>query len=116
MSPTIVLKDGHPVLAVGSPSGPRIITCVAHTILNYLEYKMPLAESVAALRYHQQWYPDELQVEPPSFPAATARALEGMGYKIHVKDLGCRVEAVARENGQLHGVADPRADGMAVGN
>ena len=116
MAPTIIVKDDIPILALGSPSGPRIITCVAHTILNYLEYKMPLFESVGVLRYHHQWLPDELVVEPPSFPPAAAEALQKMGYKIVVKEVPCRVEAVAREDGRLHGVADPRADGLAVGD
>ena len=55
MSPTIVVKNGLPIMAVGAPGGTRIISCVAQTILNYLEYKMPLYQSVTAIRYHHQW-------------------------------------------------------------
>src|SRR6202008_967833 len=58
MSPTIVLKDREPVLALGAPGGTRIINCVTQTIVNYLEFGLPLYEAVAAVRIHQQWKPE----------------------------------------------------------
>ena len=115
MSPTIVLRDGRPVLALGSPSGSEIITCVALTVLNYIGYKAPLYESVAALRYHHQWLPDTLLVEAPGFPAAVGGELQRMGYHVERAPIGCKVEVVAFERGRLHGVADPRGEGMAIG-
>jgi gamma-glutamyltranspeptidase / glutathione hydrolase len=114
MSPTIVLKNGTPVLALGSPNGTKIISCLTLTLLNYLEYGLPLYDSIATLRYHHQWKPDELLVENPSFEKSTARALEKMGHHIVVKDIGCRVQAVSREGELLHAVADPRYEGLAV--
>lgn len=71
MSPTIVMKKNQPVLALGSPSGTRILTCVASVILNYLEFKMPLYQAVATIRYHHQWTPDVLRVDEPGFPEST---------------------------------------------
>src|SRR5690606_29042358 len=65
MSPTIVTKENAPYMALGSPSGTRIITCVAQTILNAVEYEMPLYEAVASTRIHQQWKPDQLKIEAP---------------------------------------------------
>jgi gamma-glutamyltranspeptidase / glutathione hydrolase len=115
MSPTIVLKDGKPVLALGSPSGSQIITCVALTALNYLTYKMPLYESVTALRYHHQWTPDQLIVEAPGFSPELTEQLRGMGYDVVNSDIGCKIQAVAFEDGKLHGVSDPRGEGLAVG-
>lgn len=115
MSPTIIFKDKSPVLALGTPSGTRILTCVAGTILNYLEYKLPLYESVASLRFHHQWAPDEIRVEEPGFSSATTSRLKSMGYKINVKNLGCRVQAIALENGIMRGVSDPRGEGSALG-
>ena len=114
MSPTIVLKDGQPVLAVGAPGGTRIITCVANTILNYLEYKLPLYDSVAALRIHQQWKPDELQLET-GFDPDLIKALESKGWKINSTRSGCAVMAVAREGNKLIGVSEPRDFGQALG-
>lgn len=115
MSPTIVLKDMRPVLAVGTPSGTRILTCVAQTLMNYLEHKEPLLNSVAAVRYHQQWYPDELRVGEFGLKKAEEDKLRAMGYKINHKNLGCRVQAISYENGKLIGVSDPRGQGMADG-
>ena len=115
MSPTLVLRNGEPILALGSPSGSQIITCVTLSLLNYLRYRMPLWESIAALRYHHQWTPDKLLVEAPGFPAETTRALRAMGHDVVVGGIGCKVEAIAYEDGRLHGVADPRGEGLAAG-
>jgi len=115
MSPTLVLREGEPVLALGSPAGSRIISCVMLTALDYLEYELPLYDAVAALRYHHQWLPDELEVEPPGFPAATTQRLQSMGYRVAQRGIGCKVQAVAFEEGRLHGVSDPRGEGLAVG-
>lgn len=115
MSPTIVMKDGIPILAVGAPGGTRIINCVAQTILNYLEYGLPLYESLASVRFHHQWRPDELTIEPPGIGAKNRQALEKMGYKIKDAKVGCAVMAVAREGSTLRGVSDPRDFGQALG-
>lgn len=115
MSPTIVFQYGKPILALGTPSGTRIITCVTNTILNYLTYKLPLYDAVAALRYHHQWAPDEIRVDEPGFPNDLAEALRNRGFRINKKNLGCRVNAIAREGVELHGVADPRGEGLAAG-
>ena len=115
MSPTIVLKDGSPVLALGAPGGTRIITCVAQTILNYLEFKFPLYESVSAVRFHHQWQPDHLEIEDPGPGEETLQRLKEMGYKIKKGAIHCNVNAVAKEGQQLHGVADPRDVGAALG-
>lgn len=115
MSPTIVFRDGKPVLALGTPSGTRIINCVTQTILNYFEHKLPLYESVASVRYHHQWAPDEIRVDPPGFSPTLTQKLRAMGHSVRVASLGCQVNAIAREGSQLHGVADPRGEGMSLG-
>lgn len=115
MSPTIVLKDGKPVLAVGAPGGTRIINCVAQTILNYLEYRMPLYDSVASLRVHHQWKPDELLIEGDR-PLAAESVLRTIGYDVKRGTVGCAVMAVAREGDVLRGVSEPRDHGMALGD
>ncbi len=115
MSPTIILKDGKPVLALGSPSGSQIITCVALTALNYLTYKMPLYDAVTALRYHHQWTPDQLIVEAPGFSSGLSAQLRSLGYDVVNSEIGCKIQAVAFEGAKLHGVSDPRGEGLAVG-
>ena len=117
MAPTIVLDQGKPILALGAPGGTRIITCVAQTILNYLEFGLPLYESVAAVRIHEQWKPDELYIEPPGIAPGAMSSLSQMGHTVRVtpSEVSCRVMAVSREGDQLHGVSDPRDAGSAAG-
>lgn len=117
MSPTIVFdKEGKPLLALGTPSGTRILTCVMQTMLNVLEYEMPLWDAVAATRYHHQWMPEEIRIGPPGFDPKTEAKLKSMGYKLTRKSLGCKIQAIKVEKGGvLHGVSDPREEGMSFG-
>jgi len=82
MTPTIVLKDGKPLLVVGAPGGARIITTVLEVIVNVIDHGMTLQQAVDAPRIHHQWFPDTLAGEPFALSADTAKALTGMGYKV----------------------------------
>jgi len=82
MTPTIVLKDGKPVLVVGTPGGSRIITTVLEIIVNVIDHGMTLQEAVDAPRIHHQWLPDTLAGEPFAFSADTAKSLTHMGYHV----------------------------------
>jgi gamma-glutamyltranspeptidase/glutathione hydrolase len=114
MSPTIVFDtQGQPVMTVGAPGGTKIISCVLHTLLNYFEYDMPLYEAVNQMRYHHQWYPDEIRVEAPSFEGNTLTELENLGYTVNEKSLGCKVQAVTKEKNMLHAVSDTRGEGRS---
>ena len=117
MSPTIVLNRNSkdPLLAVGTPSGTRILTCVMQTILNFLEYDLDLFDSVASLRYHHQWRPDYIRVEEGGFHRTTKKQLEMLGHKVVKKNLGCRIQAIKKEGDQLVGVSDPRGEGSSKG-
>ena len=116
MSPTLVLENGRPIMAIGSPSGTKIITCVAQVLLNRLVYGMSLEKAMAYPRYHHQWSPDVLRVEEPFFPGPTLSKLSRMGYTLEKKALGCRVQAVElSETGELTAVADLRGLGKAIG-
>lgn len=114
MSPTIVFKNKRPVMGLGTPSGTRIITCVAQTILNYFTFKESLYNSVSSLRYHHQWYPDYIMVEEPGFKKSVQKNLEELGHHIELKDLGCKIQVVAKENDFLHGVSDSRGEGLSL--
>jgi gamma-glutamyltranspeptidase/glutathione hydrolase len=126
MSPTIVLKKGVPILALGAPGGTRIITAVAQTILNHLEYKKDLYHSIAAARIHQQWSPDVLSIEKNSnshprdeISPQTISILEKMGWVIKRESAQSNVMAVSRESANnssvLIGVSDPRDSGTSAG-
>ena len=79
MSPTIVLKDGKPVLVTGSPGGSRIISAVLQVVVDVLDYKMDVAAAVAAPRVHHQWMPDQVRVER-GFPEEVLNELRAKGH------------------------------------
>lgn len=115
MSPTIVTKDGKPWLTLGTPSGTRIITCVAQTLLNRLRYDLPLWDSVALTRYHHQWKPEVLRIEEPYLPELIEDQLQALGHKITHESLGCRIQAIEKTTDELIGVSDPREEGLSIG-
>ncbi len=82
MTPTIVLKDGTPVLVLGAPGGSRIITTVLEIIVNVIDHGMTLQAAVDAPRIHHQWLPDTLAAEPFALSADTVSALTRMGYRV----------------------------------
>ncbi|MGE0634621.1 MAG: gamma-glutamyltransferase, partial [Pseudobdellovibrionaceae bacterium] len=115
MSPTILVKNQKPVLAVGAPGGTRIISCVAQTIFNVIEFGLPLDQAISSVRLHQQWRPDRLLIEPPGPNPQVLEELKAMGHNIELKPVGCKVMAVQNENGALKAVSDPRDIGAAWG-
>lgn len=114
MSPTILVKDGQAQMSVGAPGGTRIISCVAQTILNYVEFQLPLYDAVTMIRYHQQWQPDVLFIDPPGPRPEVLRRLKDLGYQVKLDPVPCNVMAVTREGNRLHGVADPRDIGTSA--
>ncbi|MDE2275568.1 MAG: gamma-glutamyltransferase [Burkholderiales bacterium] len=81
MTPTIVTRDGKPVMVLGTPGGSRIITAVLLTIVNAIDYGMNAQEAVDAPRFHQQWLPATTSLEPYALSPDTQRILEGMGHR-----------------------------------
>lgn len=118
MTPTIVEKDGKLLMLLGSPGGSTIITSVLQTILNVSEFGMTMQQAVDAPRFHHQWLPDDIMVEPGKFDKKTLERLISKGYKINEKFapvLG-KVDAILiQPDGKLQGGADFRGDDKAVG-
>jgi gamma-glutamyltranspeptidase / glutathione hydrolase len=116
MTPTIVLKDGKPVLVTGAPGGSRIITTVLQVVVNALDGRKPIGDAVAALRLHHQWYPDEVVVEP-GFPTDKVEALTALGHTVRQGPLFGSAHSIATTPQGLAGAADLRAPGaFAAGN
>jgi len=116
MAPTIVTRDGKPVLVLGSPGGARIITITLETILNLVDYGMELQEAVDAPRFHHQWLPDEVFVETRGLSPDTKANLESMGYKVTEQGQWGAVAAIAvgqpkPEQGTNAAVADMALSG-----
>ena len=110
MSPTIVLKDGKPVLVTGSPGGSRIISTVLQVIVNVLDYDMDVAAAVAAPRLHHQWVPDEVRIEH-GFAEETLAALKAKGHRL-VEPFGySSANSIAVTANGLLGAPDPRTRG-----
>jgi gamma-glutamyltranspeptidase / glutathione hydrolase len=118
MTPTIIEKEGKLKMVVGTPGGSTIITSVLQNILNVVDYNMGMQESVNQPRFHHQWLPDVIRMEPNGFDAETKSKLETLGYTILERNsliIG-RVDAIlVLPNGQLEAGADKRGDDTAVG-
>jgi gamma-glutamyltranspeptidase / glutathione hydrolase len=115
MSPTIVLKDGKPILAVGGAGGPTIISQTLLTIIRTIDFGMDPKAALAAPRFHHQWRPDELRVED-SLPAAVVVELEKRGHKLaRVGTIGVSQAVGITATGGFDGASDPRVNGLAEG-
>jgi gamma-glutamyltranspeptidase / glutathione hydrolase len=115
MTPTIVLKDGKPVLVTGSPGGSQITTAVLQVISNVLDLKLPVADAVAAPRIHDQWSPDEVLVERALSPDLI-HALEALGHKVEEQPPRTSANSIAVTPAGPVGAADQRTRGaLAAG-
>jgi gamma-glutamyltranspeptidase/glutathione hydrolase len=126
MSPTIVSRDGKPVMVIGTPGGSRIITVVVHCILNVIDYGMNIQEAIDAPRFHQQWLPEATNVELFAISPDTRRILVDMGHKLgdpqppgHVTGILVGAPSLAgkpRGSDRFYGANDPRrGTGLAQG-
>ena len=115
MSPTVVLKDGRPFMALGTPGGMRIFPSVLQAIVNVIDFGMTLQEAVEAPRVWTQG--QALEVEP-GIAEATRQGLRGMGHELQVVARvagGMNGVLFDHHRGLIHGAACWRADGTPVG-
>ena len=114
MTPTIIEKKGDISMILGTPGGSTIITSVLQTILNVYEFQMNIQEAVNAPRFHHQWLPDEIRLEPEKFDHLIPNLLN-KGYFIKPeKELIGRVDALYIDSkGLIQAGADPRGDDFA---
>jgi gamma-glutamyltranspeptidase/glutathione hydrolase len=117
MTPTILVKDGKAVMVTGSPGGPRIISTTLLTVLNVVDFEMDVMEAVSAPRFHHQWVPDRLLLEP-GIPRDVTEALRARGHNVEVSERewsSAQAIVVDPETGLHGGGSDPRSDGLALG-
>jgi gamma-glutamyltranspeptidase/glutathione hydrolase len=115
MSPTIVLREGKPLLTLGAAGGPKIISQTLLTLVRHIDLGHSLEQSVALARFHHQWSPDRLQVEA-AIEDRYGDALRRLGHHLEVSQRMAVVQAVAVDSadGSLTAVHDPRAAGKSA--
>ncbi|MGB7189423.1 MAG: gamma-glutamyltransferase [Acidobacteriaceae bacterium] len=117
MTPTIVLENGKVRFVLGSPGGSRIITTVANIFLSAADEGLNLQQAVDAPRFHTQYLPDVVYLEP-GFPDSTMNRLRAMGYTLQVEGKWSDGECIAVDptTGELLGGHDNRHNfGKAAG-
>ena len=113
MSPTIVMQDGAPSLAIGSPGGSRIIGYVAQAIINHVDFGMNIQEALGAPHAVNRFGTFDLEEGTPMAEAESA--LQDAGFETEIRDLTSGLHAIEITEGGLRGGADPRREGVAVG-
>lgn len=115
MTPTLVLRDGQPVLLLGASGGPRIITAVLNVLLRVLDGGASLADAMTAPRVHHQWAPNAVYFDDPP-PQAWVAGLEARGHEVSQKPKVGVVQAILVKPGKLVGGSDPRKGGQPAGD
>lgn len=113
MSPTIVFRNGRPMLALGAAGGPTIISQTVVNLVNIIDYGMPIEQAVASPRIHQQWKPGELTLE--KLPLEVIAGLLGRGHEIKVVENAGASQLVSQGADGFSAVHDPRTEGKAAG-
>ena len=116
MSPTIVLKDGQPMLTVGAAGGPKIFTSVVLGISRIVDLEMSPREAIEEPRFHHQWSPDRLYLERTNEPELLNR-MKQLGHTVYSTSSAGISQMIYRdpESGRFMGVSDPRTAGKASG-
>ncbi len=116
MTPAILAKDGELFMVVGTPGGSTIITSVFQTILNVVDFNQSMQTAVNSKKFHHQWLPDQVDIEPKALDSLTIEKLKAKGYKIVPRGAIGRVDAILKTKwGYYQGGADPRGDDKAIG-
>jgi len=113
MSPTIVMKAGNPYMVVGSPGGSRIIGYTAQAIIAHLDWGMNVQEALNMPHAVNRFGTYDLEEGTGS--EALQNELEAIGYEVNIRALTSGLHAIVIEDGQLMGGADPRREGIALG-
>lgn len=112
MAPTILMRDGKPVLVIGSPGGSRIIGYVAQAIIAWADWGMNIQQAIAMPHGLNRF--GTFDLENGTSLAEQAEALTALGFEVSLRDLNSGLHAIEIGEG-LKGAADPRREGIALG-
>jgi gamma-glutamyltranspeptidase / glutathione hydrolase len=114
MSPTILTKDGKVALVIGTPGGSRIFTSIFQVVSNVYDFKMPLPDAVAAMRFHHQLLPPNTIFWEPYKPieGELAKQLQDMGYVLQKQGFNGDIQAIEINGDTPEPAADPRGRGV----
>ena len=116
MSPTIVLKDGEPLMTVGAAGGPTIITQSLLAVSNVIDLGDDMGTALARPRFHHQWSPDTLTIEK-TFSPSVLEELTRLGHPLKtIAPIGACNGVMRLPDGTFLGVSEPRATGEAAGD
>jgi gamma-glutamyltranspeptidase/glutathione hydrolase len=116
MTPLVVTNDGRAVMALGSPMGTMIISAVLHTLLNTIDFGFDAQRAVMAPRFHHQWQPDTLFLEP-EFPLDVRERLQTLGHALGERSMIGAAQLALYDVTACYfwGGADGRRDSAAAG-
>ncbi len=116
MSPTLVFKGTHPILALGAAGGPKIISTVLTELVLMLDLGLTPEQAVSSPRIHHQWSPDTLVVED-TLPQSLQSDLARRGHRVDVQKAISTSQIIGRTKDRkgFQGGADPRVGGSALG-
>ncbi|MEK7774705.1 MAG: gamma-glutamyltransferase, partial [Candidatus Zixiibacteriota bacterium] len=116
MAPTIVTNRGLPLLCLGAPGGPKIISTVTQAIINFSRFHMPLSHVAAAPRFHHQWIPDKIVLERGGFDINTIQGLISKGHTVEEIEPFSNLQMIHFDaSGQMAAMSDPRSAGQGAG-
>ncbi|MBW9087929.1 gamma-glutamyltransferase [Rhizobium wenxiniae] len=113
MAPTIVMKDGKPLLAIGSPGGSQIIGYVAQALIAYIDWGMPVEQIVAQPHLINRF--GTYDIEAGTTAEKFAEPLKALGYEVKPGQMTSGLHAIEITGNGLVGSADPRREGVALG-
>jgi len=114
MAPTIVMKDGKPVIAIGSPGGSNIIPYVAEALIAMIDWKMDVQQALSLPHFVNRFGPYELEAGTKA--ADMAKDLQALGYETKADDQNSGLHGIAITPAGIEGGADPRREGVALGD
>lgn len=114
MTPTIVVQDGKASFVSGASGGPKIITATIQATLNHLIFGQTPEQAVSSARFHHQWFPNELHLEPKLYRSA-GELLRNKGHQVQQRNSLAANQSASRTDSGVRGGSDPRKHGKPAG-